>query len=1835
LGDKQIPVVLNDTNPETIETHKTVRDKTDAVVNLLKRYESQTKKMWDETHGKKMDLTEAERQFRAKYDSWWKDRRAEAQASSDPVVRTAWNIMRNDGSLAVGDDSQRVANAGKVTKKPFERLAHLAKRVQDAAEQYKSSTYTLTNRDALELLQEAKPGDLVVIDPPYIAAPEMYNRESDSPWLDETFVERVIKQRIAPLVESGVDVIFHDNASPRLINALEEAGLETRTFPRQTQNTGKDAQFVNEVIGFTTGLRQPTRIPSTSGQRAAVAMPVEKTAQIEGLERPSEKPTGQISYPEQVRAPEAPSRSSEEKVPVTGPEEGEIAPIRTEDVGAVKEKRTGAEWARRYKDVVKLTDTNGWESVDDFTNTEITKEEFSDRLSRTGHEWTGRQAADETLMPVFVEDVKKINKGESIPPETKRPAVEKVEETKEELPEIKNVQKPKTLSKETRGLVPEGEERVRETAEQIPAPPENIVTLEDLTKDPSRPFYVQDKTTRANVHANTKPTDRQEYLRNGLIFGNHNRDMDLGKTPAGNPILIARKSARASSNDYVNNTTSPDIPGMATVFIGDNGDMVYAFHRFVFNNGEYGIESEYSRAVLRDNGVFRFDELERPTAKFFAGENNAEDFDEVERQAKKIADLMNVMNKRGDMILPSHLAKGEVTATDSFDEKTVAAVKEIHKALNMKGATELLVSAKDIASIEGFIKHGGLTWNSGLIEFLANASNAGAAFAPTIDSVNPETGTRMGDPRTATIIMNVDDPASIISNFGHEIGHHLFNIALNENLLDPKLIDSFIDSYRKYLAEAETSPERSRSIFLEDAFTASSLKAAEDLAVEKIESGDYDSLVEYYTNHEGGIHEYFANNVMRWVQTNRKPMTAIERVYADVANRLKQIVAAVKRALRKMGISDRYGVDPTVEDIINAFRMDNINQHYGDGQINDTRVRGIMMVPEPDENGKFNLDVLKKYGLNSAMDTPTPEMQAEDRSKPPDVPADTDELFDVKKSFRYGDEKDKDLRTILQRFRGTVHEQYRLWMDQFDALRRLQTLIEQEDQTYAKDEWAVYDYARVVIGSMENAEQFITRIHHFLRHIDSDQADAFIGYMVAEHATDFIDPSTGEFYPDSPVIYDKNGNKMSPKDALSYVEEHSDEFGDIAQAIRMHYNMAMYRTLVGSGIMTHDTFEKMRLMYPNYVPFFKDIDSKMLEHFIKGDAKKLIQIQKGIQELKGTDVKELLKNPLESMVRNIAVFHTLAARNKVHERLVNISNRKSFEWVASPVERPSQAGRNPVFSMWKNGEKIYFTTDNDIYNALAAFEKNESTAYNAVLTLSEEVNKLFKKGTTRWNPVFMIRNLLKDPFEVSRNSQFWSPPFYHTFKGLVYLIEDAVSVNRGHPGNKYVKAFREGGGFSSGLVERMAPKKIAKDIRSQFHKSPIEQSRSLLNPETWLEFIGNINQFVEMAPKIAEYQMLTESERFKDMPDVRKIRLAREVNIDFARAGLYGKVVNKHVAFFNPALQSMDKFVRAFQEGATPKERAKSFARANTKSILYVTLPSILLWLFNHRDPETAKEYAELPADMRDRYWVAKFGDIWLRAPKPFEYGMLYGSLAERWLDDQYADDPDAWRLFAKHAWESVAPPWLPTLLVPWVEAGMNNDMFFDRPIIPDSKKNLPRNQQFGPGTSEVAKMFANSFIGKALDISPYQVDHYVNSYLGGVGHGALSTLDIFAEMLGIRPSGPAKTTAELPFIRGFTIIPYRRSETVSRFYDYYDELEEGHMGARANKTQYEHENLYKLFGRTRRTLSDLWKKKNDIRESEKLAPEKKRVLMDEIDNKAVVIASKALDDYYRIVKKE
>jgi flagellar biosynthesis chaperone FliJ len=76
-------------------------------------------------------------------------------------------------------------------------------------------------------------------------------------------------------------------------------------------------------------------------------------------------------------------------------------------------------------------------------------------------------------------------------------------------------------------------------------------------------------------------------------------------------------------------------------------------------------------------------------------------------------------------------------------------------------------------------------------------------------------------------------------------------------------------------------------------------------------------------------------------------------------------------------------------------------------------------------------------------------------------------------------------------------------------------------------------------------------------------------------------------------------------------------------------------------------------------------------------------------------------------------------------------------------------------------------------------------------------------------------------------------------------------------------------------------------------------------------------------------------------------------------------------------------------------------------------------------------------------------------------------------------------------------------------------------------------------------------------------------------------------------------------------------------------------MGAKVANERYEYEKLYKYFGKTRRKLSELWKEKNAIRENERLKPGVKRVRMDEIYNRAVIIATRALDDYYRIVKKE
>ena len=126
----------------------------------------------------------------------------------------------------------------------------------------------------------------------------------------------------------------------------------------------------------------------------------------------------------------------------------------------------------------------------------------------------------------------------------------------------------------------------------------------------------------------------------------------------------------------------------------------------------------------------------------------------------------------------------------------------------------------------------------------------------------------------------------------------------------------------------------------------------------------------------------------------------------------------------------------------------------------------------------------------------------------------------------------------------------------------------------------------------------------------------------------------------------------------------------------------------------------------------------------------------------------------------------------------------------------------------------------------------------------------------------------------------------------------------------------------------------------------------------------------------------------------RSAAAAREISIDFARHGTKTAFLRQAAAFWNARLQGYDRLARAAR---------KNPARFAAKAFGIITLPSLLEYQLNRDDPD----YWEQPQWKRDLFWLFRLTDDgpFLAIPKPFELGLIFGTLPVRVLD-AYARGP-------------------------------------------------------------------------------------------------------------------------------------------------------------------------------------------------------------------------------------
>ena len=761
-----------------------------------------------------------------------------------------------------------------------------------------------------------------------------------------------------------------------------------------------------------------------------------------------------------------------------------------------------------------------------------------------------------------------------------------------------------------------------------------------------------------------------------------------------------------------------------------------------------------------------------------------------------------------------------------------------------------------------------------------------------------------------------------------------------------------------------------------------------------------------------------------------------------------------------------------------------------------------------------------------------------------------------------------------------------------DELNPLKDLVEEvERQTGEKIAFDDNPYmqawlARGWVGKAETLiehgapERGIKSLKDILKGIGEKEHKEFSAYLVALHDLDLHknkQKATFDYTEDAAVLGKHAGNERFQKAAVEIYK----------------YQDYLLRMLVKEGMLTAKAYHTMRKMYPHYIPFFRDMSDAGMQSFLSG-GKGFIDVSSPVKRFKGS-TRDII-DPLESIIKNTFQFYNTIERNHVGRTFAKLADKNGVGQIVERVHG-NKAKTDNTFNVWENGEKVTYETTPELIQTMRMLDKDQSNMF--VKIMSYPANWL-RAGATL-SPEFILRNPVRDMIGASIYSKHGFIPVVDTFKGLALFLKK---------GELYWDYMKSGAAHAAMVsLDRDYLGGQLRDIMSRDSKV----TKLIKNP---LELLRAMSEATEMATRLAEYDNARKgytglgNRLFgKDRKPLTAREAAlesRDITLDFSRRGTHTKRLNQMTAFFNATLQGADKMARAFKED--PRGMT-------VKTMLYITLPSVLLWYMNKDD----ERYQELPQWEKDTFWIIPGKENMYRIPKPFEAGVLFGTSFERML--QYFDDAKnnrksvGFKGYGERVMDSLAPGLIPTGAIPVFEYMTNHSFFRQRSIIPQSQENLPARLQYGANSSEVAK-----FVGDKINVSPYMIDNTIRGLGGGLAGLGLSAVDAAS---GAKENNASKKWYEAPGLRGFTAAPYQSSNSVQRVYDDYKEQEKLHNEFKLTGQRpegYDAKEFAKLKSASD-SLKGLNKASKAIINNERMSGEQKREQLDKINMRKANIA--------------
>lgn len=649
-------------------------------------------------------------------------------------------------------------------------------------------------------------------------------------------------------------------------------------------------------------------------------------------------------------------------------------------------------------------------------------------------------------------------------------------------------------------------------------------------------------------------------------------------------------------------------------------------------------------------------------------------------------------------------------------------------------------------------------------------------------------------------------------------------------------------------------------------------------------------------------------------------------------------------------------------------------------------------------------------------------------------------------------------------------------------------------------------------------------------------------YLVARRTVQDLQRPKSETDAENIVTPEQVAKAQADLDALQSKYGSLDLFDQTAQRVYA-YQKALLSKLVESGAMSKENFDKILSLNPNYVPFNRILPEDEPSIVTPKNKNRFSGARSPIKKIQGSELE--IEDVIESIIKNTYRIMDVSARNKVFKDVYNLKDIDALGIKAiapnmQPIGvteketgtdditifRPSQfKPKGNIVEGFINGKHKYLEVPKNMHDAMTGLDEVSSGLL--IKILSQPTNWL-RTGATI-TPEFIARNPIRDQWTALLQTHVGFRPFVDPGSAIADIFYKREIYN---------DWIRSGGAYAS-FVELSRPQ-VSKMANELLGRPDLMSKLNIING------LQNVSQLMEQATRLGVYKAGIRS----GLSPLEAAKQSRESTLDFARRGSNTKDINSLIAFFNAGVQSFDKMVRTAKEDPVGM---------TTKALVSITLPSLLLYLKN-RDED---DYKELPRWQKDLFWMTKINGTWVRIPKPFAFGQIFGSMPERFMEYLETKDPKALDNLAQSLYDSLSPVsgdpasgLLPTGIKPLLENEANWSFFRQRAIVPMGQERLLPKEQYTKYDTETSKV-----LGNILNISPSKIENLVSGYFGGSGRYVLQGgelfLDTVKKMRGEEVPQKLRELSDVPLVKGFVARDPvgGQSESVQDFYNTKKEL--------------------------------------------------------------------------------